>query len=123
SPDAIPAGDARSLLAPPPEERARWRASLAKENFGLVKADVMAGNVGYIRFDYFAPLEFAADTYNGAMAVVANTDALIVDLRTCSGSMSPDTHPTLEGYFFKEPVHLVDIYWRNTGETRQFWSA
>jgi C-terminal processing protease CtpA/Prc len=56
------------------------------------------------------------------MNYVANTDALIIDLRNNNGSMNEDAVPFICSYLFEEPVHLNDIYWRTDGTTRQFWT-
>jgi C-terminal processing protease CtpA/Prc len=98
------------------------RRGQVRENFGLAKVDVLKGNVGYIGFTYFTALEFAQETYSGAMAVVANTDALIIDLRRCGGSMSPDALPFVCSYLFAEPTRLSEIYWRTSDSVQQFWT-
>jgi hypothetical protein len=95
---------------------------LSRENFGVAKVDVLQGNLGYVKFNLLAPPDMAAEVYAATMNFVANTDALIIDLRECGGSISPDAIPMLCSYFFAEPVHLNDIYWRHEDKTRQFWS-
>jgi retinol-binding protein 3 len=105
-----------------PDDLAEMRRVLARQNFGFARVEVLKGNTGYLQFDYFAPPEIAAETCVAAMSYVANTDALILDLRGCSGSMSEDALPMLCSYFFERPVHLNDFYWRHTGRTRQSWT-
>ena len=95
---------------------------MARDNFGLAKLEILKGNIGYLDFRYLAGPEVAADTYASAMTYLANTEALIIDLRRCGGSISPDAGPMLCSYFFATPQHLGDIYWRPDGSTRQFWS-
>jgi hypothetical protein len=121
SPDVLPPEPAEPHQ-PSAGELAEMRRAMSRENFGLVRAEVLKGNVGYLDFRYFVSPEMAADTYSGAMAVVANTDALILDLRRNSGSMSMDAIPMLCSYFFANPVHLVDIRWRHEESTRQLWT-
>lgn len=104
------------------EEMETMRRHLGKENFGLGKVEILNGNVGYVRFDYFAPPEIAGDTYAAALNTVANTEALILDLRRNGGSMSEDAIPMVCGYFFERSVHLNDFYWRSGDRTRQTWS-
>lgn len=112
----------------PPEEPmgqpplAEMRRTLARDNFGFGRIEILKGNIGYIQCLYFAPPEIAGDTYSAAMNYVANTDALILDLRACNGSMSEDALPMLCGYFFERPVHLNDFYWRSTDSIRQTWT-
>jgi retinol-binding protein 3 len=107
---------------PSATELDEMRRAMTRENFGLVRAEVLKGNIGYLDFRYFVAPEMAADTYSGAMGVVANTDALILDLRRNQGSMSMDAIPMLCSYFFASPVHLIDIRWRHEGSTRQLWT-
>jgi hypothetical protein len=56
------------------------------------------------------------------MATIANSDALILDLRSCRGSMSPQTIPMLCSYFFAKPTHLNTIRWRKGNRTEEFWT-
>lgn len=109
-------------LSPTPEQREEARRTRARENFGLSKLDILPGNVGFLQFRYLAPPELAGDTYSAAMNYLANTDALIIDLRTCGGSISEDAIPMLCSYFFAEPTHLNDLYWRAGNKTRQLWT-
>ncbi|HEY0867619.1 MAG TPA: S41 family peptidase [Fimbriimonas sp.] len=122
SADVLPP-EPEKLTEPSTEQLEEQRKMLALENFGLKKAEVLAGNVGYLDFRYFAPISLAGDAYHGAMAAIASTDALIIDLRNNTGSMDPETIPTLAGYFFARPVHLGDLQWRWEKQPRQFWSA
>lgn len=110
------------LAPPPPEQKEAMRRGLARMNYGLRKVEVFEENVGYLRFDLFAPVEFAADTYTAALNLVADTDALIIDLRWNSGSLDPQAVPLVCGHFFAEPVHLNDIYWRPGDRTEEFWT-
>lgn len=121
SPFPIPAEPA-APLEPSPERMEQARREMARDNFGFAKVEILRGNIGYIKLNYFAPPEFAAENYIAAMNFVSKTDALIFDLRENSGSLSPDAIPMLMTFLFERPVHLNDIYWRPTGETRQFWS-
>jgi hypothetical protein len=98
------------------------RRGQARDNYGLARAEILPGNVGYLDFLYFTSPKIAGDTYSGAMAVVANSDALIIDLRRCGGSGSVEAIPFLCTYLFAEPVHLNDIYWRASDSTQQFWT-
>jgi hypothetical protein len=121
SPDVLPP-EPKERLAIPPEMVEQFRRDMARDNFGFERVEVLKGNVGYIKINLFTPPEFAADTYAAAMAYVANTDALIIDLRDNGGSISVDAVPMLCTYFFESPVHLYDLYWRPEDMTRQIWT-
>lgn len=120
SPDPLPPAPPGD--APDPAQAARMREELARDNYGFRKAEILPGNIGYLRFDVFAPPEYAADTYAAAMGFVASTDALIIDLRENGGSLSPDAIPMLATYFFAHPTHLIDLKWNAEENTRQLWS-
>jgi C-terminal processing protease CtpA/Prc len=65
----------------------------------------------------------AGEPLAASMRFLGNTDALIVDLRYNGGGYS-DMVALLTTYFFDgDPVHLVDLYDRKTGETSQSWTA
>jgi C-terminal processing protease CtpA/Prc len=56
------------------------------------------------------------------MNFVANTEALIIDLRNCLGGY-PDMVSLICSYLFSEkPVHLNSIYWKDEGKTQEFWT-
>ncbi len=103
---------------PPKDWLEKEHRQLMRENFGLAKVDILKGNVGLIQFDYFA----SPENYAAALNYVANTDALIIDLRNNRGSQDGNSIPFVCSYFFEEPVHLNDFYWRPNGEYRQSWT-
>lgn len=107
---------------PSPEIKEEIRKMLEKDNYGIKSKNILPGNIGYINFSVFAILEFSADSLISAMQQVAETDALIIDLRENGGSMDPSTIPFLSGYFFRNPVHLNDFYNRHSNDTVQSWS-
>lgn len=89
-------------------------AKHARENFGFVKAERLAGNVGYLKFDYFDYPEIAGPTATAAMNFVANCDAVIIDLRDNRGGKK-DMVQFLASYFFREPIHFLTVFDRNNG--------
>lgn len=101
-------------------EAAKRRQS--RENFGVLKAEILKGNVGYIQINYFAPLSWASDTYSATFNYVANTDALLIDVRQNSGSMDINTIPFFCSYLFDAPVIIGDITSRDSQESRQLWT-
>ena len=93
----------------PPEERL---ADARRDNFGFADARILDGNIGYIDLTGFEDLEYAADTAAAAMALVANADALIIDLRRNHGGDSAMAQ-FLSSYFFDaESVPLFDLHAR-----------
>jgi C-terminal processing protease CtpA/Prc len=108
---------------PTPEMLARSRAMAAKSNAGFRKVERLPGNVGYIAFDFFADAKSIAGPVAAAMNFVANTDALILDLRQ-NGGGSPDGVQVVCSYLFPaEPsIHLNSLYFRPANRTDEFWT-
>ena len=78
-------------------------------NAGLEKVERLEGNVGLLEFSRFERLPLAADKVSEAMNKLADTDALIIDLRRNGGGAS-GTIRLLMSYFFDKPVHINDYY-------------
>lgn len=106
----------------PAAEKDRYSKWLKHMNYGIRKIEVLKGNIGYVDVDFFCDPEFAGDTYAAMMNYFAHTDALIIDLRQCGGSRSPDAIPFICSYFFENPVHLNDFYFRKTDAYKQSWT-
>lgn len=107
---------------PSPEERERFRRMASSINFGFEKVERLNGNIGYMELDGFVTTELGAETAIAAMQFLANTDALIIDLRYNGGGV-PGTSQLISSYFFSEtPVYLHSIYWREGNRTEQFWT-
>ena len=120
--DSLPDVPEEVTMQPSEEQKAGLAVYLRNINYGISDIKVMNGNIGYINFSVFCVPEFAGDTYAAAMNYLAHTDALIIDLRNCGGSTSPNAIPFICSYLFNEPTHLNDIYWRKDNKTIQSWT-
>jgi C-terminal processing protease CtpA/Prc len=109
--------------APSAAEIERARRRQTREHFGAQRIEILKGNVGLIQLNYFAPLDWAADTYAAMMNFIADTDALILDLRQNTGSFDIDSAPFVSSYLFEKPVKVGEINWHETAETRQIWTS
>lgn len=70
----------------------------------------------------FAPARSGADRVTAAMNSIADTDALIIDLRQ-NGGGDPAMVALLTSYLFgEEPVHLNDFVGRNGEPQGSFWT-
>lgn len=120
SPNPIPVRQERSEpTATEKEEQARYTKFM---NAGFEKVERMRGNIGYIKFDGFMNPEMGADVVQSSMNFVANTDALIFDLRE-NGGGDPAMVALICSYLFGDkPVHLNDLYWRKGDRTAEFWT-
>lgn len=108
---------------PSPEEIEEFRRKAARDNFGFVKVERLPGNVGYIDFRQFVPSRIAGEKATQVMNFVADTDALIFDLRK-NGGGSPDQVAWICSYLFgDEKVHLNDLYFRPGDHTDEFWTT
>ena len=79
SPAILPHLDPKAEI--PPEELTRQRQLSQLRNFDFNRVERLRGNVGYLELFSFEAPEFAGDTAAAAMQFLANTSALIIDLR------------------------------------------
>lgn len=115
---ALPEKDAAGNVRITPADRRRG----ALINFGFERLERLRGNIGYLKLRGFAPPAIGGETAAAAMNFLANTDALIVDLRE-NGGGDPSMVALLLSYLFDpEPVHLNDIYTRIGERTQQYWT-
>jgi len=85
-------------------------------NCGFHAVTRLAGNIGYIDLREFVPAEVGGPTADAAMGLVADTEALIIDLRRNDGGRQ-DMVAHIAGYLFDEPVQLSSRHNHITGET------
>jgi hypothetical protein len=108
---------------PAPGAEARYRRQSARRNYGFVRVEILAGNVGYLRLDEFGDPQPGGETAAAAMGFVAHTDSLIIDLRA-NGGGHPGMTVVLATYLFGDRrVHLSDFHIRERKETIQAWTA
>lgn len=82
-------------------------------NHGIDQVDRLAGNVGLLTLRSFFTPEEAAAKITAAMTILADTDALLIDLRYNAGG-HPSLVSYLASYFFPDsPVLLNTMYWRS----------
>ncbi len=62
-----------------------WRAEAVPSNAGVREVRVFEGNVGYIRLSTFYSWDMAKDKLRNALALVRDTESLILDLRQNGG--------------------------------------
>jgi hypothetical protein len=115
------AGSAAGPHEPSPAEQARFRTMLEHQNCSFSKLEILNHNIGYIKFDAFPPAEFCGPTVVAAMSFVANTDALIFDLRENHGG-DPSMVDFMVSYLFRQPTHINDLAARDDNEPHQYWT-
>jgi len=109
------------LAAPGPQQEAENRRMTERVNCGFEKVELLAGNVGYVKFNMFANPAQCGETAIAAMNFLANADAIVFDLRD-NGGGDPAMIALISTYLFDQPTHLNDIWNRKAGTTQQYWT-
>lgn len=121
----------RASQAPPMDQQSSMVDQVAIEqhrleqarfsNFGFERLERLPGNIGYIDLRSFISASVAGDTAVAAMNFLANSSAIIFDLRN-NGGGDPTMIQLLSSYLFQESQHLNSFYIRSTDTTEQFWT-
>lgn len=123
--DPETAEDLRRLAGQSEEEkhkvRERQLQRAQRDNFGFRKVELLPGNIGYLDFRRFASPDQAGQTAVAAMNFLAYCDAIIVDLRQ-NGGGDPAQIQLISSYFFADPAHLNDLYYRAADRTENYWT-
>lgn len=98
-----------------------FRRQGASDNFAFRKLEILDGNIGYLKLNIFWPGDWIKETAAGAMAMLANSDAIIIDLRDNHG-FAPDGVILMESYFFKDETHMTDQVNNDDHTIRQYWT-
>lgn len=83
------------------------------QNYGFRKVEILKGNIGYLRLTYFEYPSKAKEIAESSMGFLANTDAIIIDLRENNGGSKAMVQLILSYFFSGESIHLYSIYGRN----------
>jgi hypothetical protein len=85
------------LAAPSPEQVAQNRRMTERTNCGFEKVELLAGNVGYVKFNMFVDPALCGPTAIAAMNFLANVDAIIFDLREFTYNLKNLKRATIVG--------------------------
>ncbi len=105
-----------------PEAQAQFRKQMEQMNCGFEKAERLPGNVGYLKFNMFADPSVCRATATAAMNFLANSEAVIFDLRA-NGGGDPAMIALLSSYLFADKTHLNDLWTRKTNKTQEYWTS
>jgi tetratricopeptide (TPR) repeat protein len=105
----------------PARSQARQLEWMRQSNYGFERVERLEGNVGYLDMRFFAGTPRARPTAVAAMNFLANTDAIVFDMRK-NGGGSPEMIRFVCSYLFEEPTHLNSLYWREGDRTEEFWT-
>jgi hypothetical protein len=96
-------------------------AEARRENYLFRKVELLAGNIGYLRFDGFMEGDEANKVASSAMNFLANADAVIFDMRF-NGGGSPEMIRHISSYLFDKPTHLNDMVDRQGVTVETYWT-
>ena len=94
-------------------------ARLAGHGFPCVQ--ILPGNIGYLEIGRFLPTSTSGRVAAAALAVIAGTDALIIDLRGCPGG-EPDMVALVCSHLVDERTELTGIHFPAESRTEQWWT-
>jgi hypothetical protein len=106
---------------PPADAVAQYHKQMERMNCGFNKVEILSGNVGYLKFDFFADPDVCGPTAVAAMNFLANVDAIIFDLRQ-NGGGDPKMVALVSTYLFDKRTHLNDLWTRKGDSTDQYWT-
>ncbi len=106
---------------PTPEQERQMGVFMKSRNYDIRKVETLPGNIGYIDLRGFAPASAAKPALSAMMSLVADTDALIVDLRN-NGGGDPHAVAFMSSYLFDKRTHLNDMFWRDGDRTEAYWT-
>ncbi len=104
------------------EEQAALALKMRRLNAGFETVGRFRGNLGYLELRKFWRPKDVAPKLPAAMKLLADTAALIIDLRDCGGG-DPETVMLVASYLFDEPTHLNDVYWRDENRLEARWTS
>jgi hypothetical protein len=114
----FPVDPSQAQPAETPQQTERFQRAQRARNYGFSKVEMLPGGIGYLKLDQFPSTENAAETAIAAMNFLANSSALIIDLRE-NGGGSAAMIRLVASYLFAETAHLINWYQRATDETVQ----
>jgi len=84
-------------------------------NFGMGRAEILDGNVGYLEITAFTGGDYQ-DAVVDALRFLSRTDAMILDVRRNGGGASDMSHFIFSHFFDAKPVPTIDVRTRASSE-------
>lgn len=107
---------------PSAADNTRYRDELDQTNCGFRSLEILPGNIGYLRMDYFGSTDLCSATAALSLKFISHTGALIFDLRQNRGG-DPRMVSLLLSSLFEQPTHLTDIYNRRDHKATEYWTT
>jgi len=117
TPTRLPDGPRRET----PEDSARFREQMQRVHCGFAPTKRFPGDIGYLKFDFFANPDICGSTVQSAMQSLDGVRALIIDVRENTGG-SPAMVTLVCSYLFPTRTHLNDLWNRETNKTTEYWT-
>jgi len=117
-PDVLPPAGADGKL---PDDSAMDAASLGRLAYGIDRVERLPFNIGVVDLSLIAPADAVAPRYAAMMTLLADTRALVVDLRRNHGG-DQEAVKLLCSYLFDGRTRLNDIWWRDGARTVEGWT-
>ena len=112
----------RRVRAPAADTTPLPAGAFASPNHGIGRAEVLAGNIGYLDLRGFSGDPDAMKAADSAMAVFANVKALIIDLGRNRGG-GAEMIQYISAYLFAKPTHLVSSFARGMESPMERWTT
>lgn len=119
SPEALP--PLLDMDHPDPAMVKQQREFMERRNFAIRRAEILDGNIGYLKINGFLPPEEAGDTLSAAMSFLRRSDALIIDLRN-NGGGDPAGVAMLISYLVPTDTLINSFHRRDRPVNDQIWS-
>jgi hypothetical protein len=100
---------------------ARQQAMMRRINYAIPKAEVLPGNIGYLKMNLFARPQNAGPTLAAAMAFLQYTDAMIFDLRD-NGGGDPGMVAMAVSYLVPPDTEINRFHERGKALDQQIWA-
>jgi C-terminal processing protease CtpA/Prc len=114
-----PSGNQRDST---PAQMDALRLKWSRNNHGFAKVEHLLGNIGYLELKSFHFVKFGAEKVAAAMNLLADTDALIIDLRRNTGG-TPEMVALIASYLMgPEPVLIDTVHLRRGNNTIESWT-
>jgi hypothetical protein len=110
---------ATSGLGVPSKPEIEIKELMEEKSFGFARAGKLEDKIGYLEIFNFPPVQNVKKSADEAMEYIADSKALIIDLRR-NGGGNPDLIQYICSYFFEKPTHINSLYFRPSGQTTDF---
>ena len=98
-------------------------SALLRRNFGFAEINILTGNVGYIKLNEFADIAGAERVATAALNFIANTEAVIFDLRKNHGGYPSMVQFLISHFIAPGGKTLINTFVsRRADSPRELWS-